>query len=132
MKGGVNMKDYSIKDLIYINELFESSVCVRFITLNRFVQLEFTDEEGIVHPYTVTKREFVQIKRNFYIEELNEIIEYGLEEGVSMYTKIDSSNEGFPIEVIFMEGDVVCKQFRCNFEELGFVYKALKKQRGVS
>lgn len=126
------MKDYNIKDLIYINELFESSLCVRFITLNKFIQLELTDEEGVVHPFTLTKREFKQIKRNFYIEELNEIIEYGLEESVSMFTKVDSSVEDFPIEVIFMEKDVVCKQFHCNFEELGFVYNALKKQRGMS
>ncbi|WP_102272459.1 hypothetical protein [Cytobacillus massiliigabonensis] len=125
------MREYSVKELIRINELFESSSSVRFIILNKFVQIEITDEEGIVYPYTVTKREFNQIKRNFYIEELNEIIECGLDEDLDMYTKINAEVSNFPVEVIFMDKNVPYRQFQCNFEELGFVYNSLRIQRGA-
>lgn len=126
------MKDYSIQDLIEINYLFENASSVRFMVFNKLVQLEITDFEGVLHPITVTKREFQQIKRNFYIDELGEILDYGLDEDYEMFTKINSSVENFPVEIIFMAEGQIVKQFFCNFEELGFVYNSLRKQREVS
>lgn len=122
--------DYSVDELIRINELFDSAASVLFHQLNKHVYLEIIEENGEKSSFTLTKRDFAVIKRDFFIAELNNIIEFGLDEDFEMGVKINPAVESFPVEIIFTHRNEEHASYICNFKELGFIYNALKKQKG--
>lgn len=121
--------EYSVHELIRINELFNDAASVLFHNLNKFVYVEIIDCEGEKNCFTLTKRDFKAIQTDFFISILNDIILDGLDDELIMSVKLNPSVENFPVEIIFTFQNEIHERYFCNFKELGFIYNSLKKQK---
>lgn len=121
--------EYSVQELIRINDLFNNATSVLLHNLNKFVYLEMIDEEGEKSCFTLTKRDFKAIQIDFFISILNDIILDGLDYELIMSVKLSPTVENFPVEIIFTYQNEIHERYFCNFKELGFIYNALKKQQ---
>ena len=121
--------EYSVQDLISINELYNHAASVMFHNLNKFVYIEIIDSEGEKNCFTLTKRDFKAVQTDFFICVLNDIIVDGLDDELIMSVKLNPSVENFPVEIIFTYQNEIHERYFCNFKELGFIYNSLKKQK---
>jgi hypothetical protein len=121
--------EYSVQDLIRINELFNHAASVMFHNLNKFVYIEIIDSEGEKNSFTLTKRDFKAIQTDFFISVLNDIIVDGLDDELTMSVKLNPNVDNFPVEIIFTYQNEIHERYFCNFKELGFIYNSLKKQK---
>lgn len=121
--------EYSVHELIRINELFNHAASVLFHNLNKYVYVEIIDGEGEKNCFTLSKRDFKAIQTDFFVGVLNDIIEDGLDNDLAMSVKLNHNVENFPVEIIFTYQNEIHERYFCNFKELGFIYNSLKKQK---
>ncbi len=117
--------EFTVEELININDQFESAEGVLFERDNdRVILFLFIDNNTFYH-YILGKREFNLILQNFYIESLNNIILATLEKEF-VEIEIDKKEKDFPIQIILESGQVIYM----NEEEHDFILEALMIQRG--
>lgn len=127
------MKRYSVEELIWINEFFENAVFIQISLFNKFVKIDMTDEEGNTEVRIVTKRDFRLIQKNFFVEEIHEIIELLLNNKNKCSIFTDYNEKEFPVSIkIFDSNDNLIKAVRCSDEEFCFIYNAVKKQKCIT
>jgi hypothetical protein len=123
MKGGREMKRYSIEELIDINDFFECAANVYFSRFNKYAYLKLVSSKGDIRSYILEIEQLDKILTNYYIETLNRIILYGLDHNHMDFRVIMGKKQNS------VEVTVDNVFYICTIEEWNFINRAIRAQR---
>lgn len=122
-KGRLIMKNLSVEKLIEINNLFNEAMGLHVIKKDDLVIVTFYDQDGDLDSTVLTKREFELIRRDFYTEILDEIVDLILD-NQKMEVTISPVVENFPIFLEFEHAE-----YHCNFQEYQYILEEVELTR---
>lgn len=113
----------SVEELLEINDFYNSStrITITYATDNT-VLLELY-EEGVVEKFILSKRDLIMVLRNFYVEDICDIVLSGVKGGINI--RVDNNIENYPVEITLDDGH----KYYCNIQELNYIKRLISNQR---
>lgn len=124
-RGGGYMLKLSVEELVEINDFYNGStkVTITHATGNT-VLLELYDG-GDVEEFILSKRDLIMVLRNFYVEDICDIVHAAVYGSVDV--KVDRSSEQYPVQISVEDGH----KYYCNLEELSYIQGIINYQRNA-
>jgi hypothetical protein len=113
----------SVEELLEINDFYNSStrITITYVTDNT-VLLELY-KDGDVEEFILSKRDLIMVLRNFYVEDICDIVLSGVKGDINI--KVDNNIENYPVEIAVEDGH----KYYCNIQELNYIKGIISNQR---
>ncbi len=117
------MHKLSVEELIEINDFYNGATRVTITHVEgNTVLLELYDGHGI-EEFILSKRELIMILRNFYVEDICDIVHSGVYGFIDV--KVLKSNGQYPVQISVEDGH----KYYCNLEELYYINSVVEYQK---
>lgn len=114
----------SVEELVEINDFYNGAAKVTITyAVGGIVQLKLVGWDGIVDDFILSKRDLIMVLRNFYIEDIYDIVLSAISEPIEV--KVDESVKYYPVQITVEDG----YKYYCNIEELKYIRRIIKRQK---
>ncbi|EOV9526382.1 hypothetical protein [Bacillus cytotoxicus] len=117
------LHNLSVEELIEINDFFNSSTRITITYfIDNTVLLELY-EDSVVEEFILSKRDLIVVLRNFYVEDICDIVLSGVKGCINI--RVDKDIEDYPVEITVEDG----YKYYCNIQELNYIKGIISNQR---